>query len=130
MSKQTSHLDLMAASVVSVQAKSFQENQWGKRHAAAWNLPRGNEVGIVNLIRAIGRYADLHENGYHSRIGDDSFGAPIWIEMIRSARQLLNFDIGRLDGGTLDSLLCNMLKLEGYDSEGNQLGENQNGSVS
>lgn len=112
------HFDLRLESTRKLLASP---HEWKHRHAKAWNTPNDTERGLVHLIAALQLYADLHHANHGSRIGDDSFGAPLWVSMVRDCRQLLNFDCGRLDCGTLDSLLCDMLRLEGFDSEGDSL---------
>lgn len=89
---------------------------WWVRHAAAWQYPRGPEVGIVYMIRGLAAVADQHMRSYESRIGEDGVLGEAWVDSVRNVRTLLNGGCWRLDCGTLDSLLCAMLKLEGEES--------------
>lgn len=112
------HKDLIRASIETARTKDFQGNAWGARHAAAFSLPRGPEIGVVGLVHALAAYADNHFRTYDSTIGEDGFLGPRWADMIRNARALLNGDCGRLDCGTLDGLLCDMLVKEGFEVDG------------
>lgn len=91
--------------------------QWKQRHLDAVTLPRNNEVPIVQALRAWLYYADMHRNRYESGIGEDGVLGPAWAQWGDALRQLLNGDCGRLDCGTLDSILCNTLTDEGFDPD-------------
>jgi len=91
--------------------------QWIGRHVAAVQDPRLHERPIVSLIEAWLMYADSHQERFESTIGDDQFLGPEWAKIGASLRELLNGDLGRLDGGTLDGVLYDTLKAEGFDPE-------------
>ena len=97
--------------------KSFQENQWGKRHAAAMVAPTGFEVPIVSLIRALASYADAHLERYESPVGNDGVLGKEWLAIMQATRGLLNGELGRLDGGTLDGLLFELARHVGFDDK-------------
>ena len=91
---------------------------WVAQHMNAVNCPRNAaERSIVNAIESWLMYADFHSARYESGIGDDGVLGPAWAQWGASLRTLLNGDCGRLDCGTLDSLLCNTLTAEGFDPD-------------
>lgn len=92
-------------------------NHWVKQHAGAWLSPRGAEAPIVNLIKAWLNYADKHEEDLGSSIGEDYYLGDRWADIGFALRDLLNGELGRLDGGTLDGLICGALDAEGWDTD-------------
>lgn len=100
-----------------VRGQSFGENPWGMRHAEAWIIPHGSEVGIVGMIRAWAKYADQHRTRYESSIGDDGVLGVEWANIGRALLGLLNGELGRLDGGTLDGTIRDILSGEGCDPD-------------
>jgi hypothetical protein len=63
------------------------------------------------------RYADAHHSQYGSGIGRDGVLGPEWVQIGQGLRGLLNGCRGRLDGATLDGLLCLTLAQEGFDPD-------------
>lgn len=118
MTATQSHAELIRDTLEAVADKSFQENRWGERHYQAWHAPRHKERGVVDLLKAAANYADLHRHNHGSRIGEDYVLGPPWAQILVSVRALLNGECGRLDCGTLDSLILSMLTLEGFDEDG------------
>lgn len=91
---------------------------WGYRHWLAFQSPKRNsEAAIVGLMQAAANYADLHLASYGSKIGDDGVLGEHWADIVRGILGLLNGDCGRLDCGTLDGTLRDMLAAEGFDRE-------------
>jgi hypothetical protein len=111
------HQKLIADMLTTTANKRFQENQWGARHCAAWREPQGPEVGIVRMIEGVALYADHHAKRFESNVGEDGLLGPEVEQIIRSIRTLLNGECGRLDCGTLDRLLLDMLAAEGMGDE-------------
>src|SRR3990167_5950262 len=91
--------------------------EWGNRHLSAIRNPNKSEAGIVGMLRAWLEYADQHKARFESGIGEDRFLGPEWATMGKSLRTLLNDELGRLDGGTLDSIICEALTAEGFNPE-------------
>ena len=90
---------------------------WQDRHHAAWFHPsNGGEVRIVRLIQALAQYADQHgvSEGCGGKVGEDGYAGPYWLDMVKAARKLLGMDTGRLDSGTLDGLLFDMVEAAGF----------------
>lgn len=110
----TTHADILQEALTRA-AKMPNTGGWFERHLNAWHTPKKTEAPIVAFIKAIAQYADAHRERFETGIGDDGFLGPLWLEMIRSTRGLLNGDCGRLDCGTLDHMLCEMARAEGTD---------------
>jgi len=84
---------------------------WQHRHVAAITNPSTPaEKRIVRTLDAAEAvYVDLC---------DDSYGVPnVIVPMIRGLRNLLNYDIGNIDAGTIDRHLCDLLAQCGWDVE-------------
>ena len=89
----------------------------GTQHQKAITAPRGPEVGVVSLLRGWLQYADTHKARYDSGIGEDYVLGEDWRKMGFCLIGLLNGELGRLDGGSLDSLIRDTLKAEGFDPD-------------
>ena len=94
--------------------QDFQGNKWGERHYKAFQTDR---TGIAGMIKAWAHYADAHRTRYEASIGDDGFLGPEWAEIGKSLRALLNGDLGQMDGGTLDDMICDILSANGFDPD-------------
>jgi hypothetical protein len=113
----------MRAIVAKVTGKSFQENQWGKRHARAWDdaamFASGDAAdlsrSLVLMIRGWVAYADAHRKACESGITEDGVLGREWQRIGEALRSLLCGDLGPLDGGTLDSILCEVFENEGVE---------------
>jgi hypothetical protein len=118
-----SSVSIMQAIAAKAAGKSFQENQWGKRHAKAWDqaamyasgdaadLPRS----LVLMIRGWVAYADAHRKAYESGVTEDGMLGREWERIGIALRNLLCGNLGPLDGGTLDSILCEVFENEGVE---------------
>ena len=109
--------ETIRSSIAKVRSKKFQENAWGARHADAFDSPRGMERPIVGLYRALAEYADTHLARYASPIGDDGVLGDEWMQMLKALGGLLNGELGRLDGGTLDALRYALAETAGFTRE-------------
>lgn len=112
------HHDLISRNLQMIGRASFHENVWGPRHVAAWKEPQHAEAGIVGLITAAATYADNYRRQFESQLGDDAVLGEPWADILRGVLQLLNGDLGRLDGGTVDKLVRQMLSAEGFETDG------------
>jgi hypothetical protein len=108
------HKELITKSLEKASSQAFRENKWGQRHVAAWNEPQPVEAGVVGMVNAAAIYADHHRQRFESKLGDDGVLGDPWADVLRSVLVLLNGDIGRLDGGTVDGLVRSMLREEGF----------------
>jgi hypothetical protein len=90
---------------------------WMNRHLAAVLTPRnGIESALVQMFSGWLKYADEH-NRYETGIGSDYVLGVEWAKIGGALLGLLNGETGRLDCGTLDSLIRNVLSAEGIDPE-------------
>jgi hypothetical protein len=72
---------------------------------------------MVEMVSGWLRYADAVLHGYGSLIGKDAVLGPDWRGIGTGLRGLLNGDTGRLDCGTFDALLVNILRSQGFDPD-------------
>lgn len=107
----------LGASLLAAERKDFKGNGWGRRHVSAWADPQGPELPIRLMFQALASYADTYATRYDSRIGDDGFLGPAWLDMLKSLRTLLNGELGRFDGGTLDGLAHAIADAAGFEPE-------------
>lgn len=98
-------------------------NGWDTRHNSALHLGNGaaisstHEGAIVNMLRGWENYAKAHKVRFESPIGNDYVLGPAWQEIGQGIRTLLNGELGRLDGGTLDGFVLNTMAENGIDTE-------------
>lgn len=105
-----------AITKASANASGRGGNGWGDRHVRAWQAPCGPERPIRSLIVGLAQYADTHRDRFESDISEDYLlGRDYWLSMWKGARGLLNGELGRLDGGTLDGLLIDILEAAGFE---------------
>lgn len=104
-------------STITRTGKGPNDNGWATRHISAINAPRGAEVGIVSLLRGWMQYADTHSQRYESGIGEDGVLGDEWVKIGDALLGLLNGELGRLDGGSLDGLIRDTLRAEGFDPD-------------
>jgi hypothetical protein len=87
------------------------------RHLDAIARPRGPERPISGMLHAWLLYADSHQERYGSGIGQDGVLGPEWAAIGRALRGLLNGECGRLDCGTVDGIILDTLKAEGFGED-------------
>ena len=91
---------------------------WMLRHRDAIEKPRnGFELAMLHLVEGWLRYADAYGERFESGIGEDYVLGVFWSQIGASLRGLLNGDCGRFDCGTLDGLLSDTLRAEGFDPD-------------
>lgn len=100
---------------------------YARRHVAAFETPTTrNEYttregiagkAMTHAIRSWLLYADAHHAMYGSGVGDDGVLGPAWARIGFALRELLNGELGPLDGGTCDRILAAALRAEGYDPD-------------
>lgn len=107
----TTHKATIAQSLETI----ARRDAWGARHRAAWLQPaRGFERAIVGLVTALAEYADEQHATFERRVCDDHYLGSAWAKAVQGAQELLTGETGRLDRGTVDQLLQDMLELEGH----------------
>jgi len=90
---------------------------WKRRHLSAVMRPQGPERGIMDLFQGWLLYADYHKERFKGGIGEDYFLGPEWVKIGLAIRTLLNGELGRLNGGTLDAVILDTLSAEGFDGQ-------------
>ena len=91
---------------------------WRTRHTKAFVFPkRGLEASMVSMLQSWESHAVSHRERYDSAIGDDYVLGPEWGRIGRALLGLLNGELGRLDGGTLDGWIRNRLTEHGIDGD-------------
>ena len=105
-----------------VRCKEFHGNAWGLRHENAWITPsHGSEAMIKALITGWADYADEYHRASnfepHETLSQDGYAGAYWLKIGQSIIKLLSMDIGRFDGGTLDQLIRDIAKNEGFDPD-------------
>lgn len=98
--------------------KGNSDTGWKERHREAVLSPKaGYERAFVEMLSGWLRYADAVRNRWESGIGQDGVLGSEWVAIGSGLRGLLNGELGRLDGGTLDSILAHTLQEEGFDPD-------------
>lgn len=110
-------MDLIEKSLEKTQGKSFKGNSWGARHHACWRRGVGTAGAIANLVTSAAAYADEYARHFEGKIGDDGVLGDEWGRILRGIIGLLDGESGNLDCGTVDSLLREMARSQGYDKE-------------
>ena len=72
------------------------------------------EQALVSMLQGWKLQADAHEAQHGSKIAEDYFTGPQWLEIGKALRAMLNCEIGRLDGGTLDAFILSAIEAAGY----------------
>lgn len=90
---------------------------WHGQHNYAVNNPRGMERAIVAGCYLLERMAGEHKQLYDAPIGEDGFMGAAWLDILRGLRAALNGETGRLDCGTVDRWLLDMLARAGFTEE-------------
>ena len=85
------------------------------RHGAAWREPQPNEALVVGFTCSAAAYADKHHAKSDSTLRDAGISGEWWAESLSNTRDLMAGDCGRLDRGTVDALIRDMLKAEGFE---------------
>lgn len=91
--------------------------QWKERHISAMTAPHGVERPIVEMLNGWSRYAVAYRQRYESEIGTDSVLGHAWLNVAKGIHEMLNGEIGRLDAGTLDSVIRAELQVCGFDPD-------------
>jgi hypothetical protein len=87
------------------------------RVRARENDPASAHWAFLRLVTALADYSDAHRERFESSMGDDGFLGPAWLDILKGTRTLLNGETGRLDCGTVDSMLVRMAEAAGYEEE-------------
>lgn len=88
---------------------------WQQRHQAALENPQGCEIPIVGLFQALDSYIDTYYKRYQQTVFEDGVLFEGVKEIANGLRILLNGETGRLDCGTLDARLGQILRTCGVE---------------
>jgi len=96
---------------------------WKERHlnAVYEGLSDNSKVtlerAMVLMIKGWCLYAEAMKQQLDWNIGDDQVLGDEWFKIGEALRGLLNGDMGRLDGGTLDTIIADNLNEQGFDPD-------------
>jgi hypothetical protein len=92
---------------------------WKILHNAAVVMPSPVERPIVTMLEGWLEYSQqwTAQYGDESKLSDDQILGWAWGEIAVALRSLLNGDCGRLDCGTLDSIIYAALEKQGFDPD-------------
>ena len=108
-------------STLMAKQRTAESNGWELRHNSAVgksSLPRHMETSMIGLLENWKHYAKEHHKKNGALIADDGYCGPAWLEIGHGIRSLFSGEIGRLDGGTLDTFYCEVLEENGFNDEG------------
>jgi hypothetical protein len=109
--------EILSRHLIEAEQREFRGNAWGKRHVGAWIGPKEHEQGLRDAIYGWAMIAESHLRRYGSPIGDDGVLGPAWKQIGEGLIDLLNGEIGALDGGSLDGLIRTIAKESGAPFE-------------
>lgn len=69
---------------------------WQERHDHAVRFPSPEEAKVLELVKMAERWAEIAENDYLA-------ASEVATPLLQAAHSSLNWELGRLDGGTLDA---------------------------
>jgi hypothetical protein len=75
-------------------------------------------TSIETLLRAWELYAEAHLATYGTPIGSDYVLGAEWVAMGNALLGLLNGELGRLDGGTIDTKVRDIFEKHGFTRDG------------
>jgi hypothetical protein len=68
------------------------------------------ESALLQILNGMELYAKTYATQYEDQIGSDGLFRPIFEDMVDGFRQLLNGEMGRLDGAEMSTMLRNFSK--------------------
>lgn len=95
---------------ITLKDPSVNKSGWATRHNAAMYAPVGFERPIVGMINAIDQYCKNHAKQYGSDLWDDGVLCDGLEQLLLGLRVLLNGNCGRLDCGTIDHWICDLIQ--------------------
>ena len=98
-------MNAIEASIHETESKFGTPARWAERHLAAWRAPEGFEIALKAMIVGLSVYGRETQRQFSSQLGADYFLGPACKEIAEAIIVLLNGDLGRFDGGTLDALV-------------------------
>jgi|1_EtaG_2_1085319.scaffolds.fasta_scaffold09492_1 hypothetical protein len=89
---------------------------WIIRHFNAMDNPTSIEAPTVKIFQYLGDAIEAHEERYGTKLANDYILGAAWLEIAKQVRVLLNGELGRLDGGTLDKALYSLAQVAGFNN--------------
>lgn len=99
----------------SANAAESMKAQYNRHNAAILNPHPGFEAAMVRMLRGWEQYALAHRKACDAPIGDDGVLGSEWQAVGEALNGLLIGDIGRLDGGTVDSFIRGVMEANGVE---------------
>lgn len=94
----------------------FSGEAWARHHEEALLAPLHHERAILTIARGLEQYAEEHRGRYDDTpIGEDYVLGCAFEDIARGLLMLLNGEIGRLDGGTVDAAIRSMCAKHGVE---------------
>ncbi len=78
---------------------------------------RNFEAAILLQLRGLAMMAGAHVRRYEAPIAHDGFIGPAFCQALAALRAMLNGELGRLDGGTLDHAILELHEAAGFEGE-------------
>jgi hypothetical protein len=99
--------------------------EWMRRHMMAWELSDAGEstgkmkleATVRDLVIAWARHGEAHRIVHGTNIGEDQYLGFAWKAQAQALLMMLNGELGRLDGGTLDKIIRAVAETCGVDLE-------------
>lgn len=83
---------------------------WDKRHNEALENPLFFERAVVSMLTGLEMYIHDHQERYEDEVFNDGVLSRYIVDVANGIRGLLNGETGRLDCGTIDARLVEILK--------------------
>lgn len=129
--KAPTHLDyrIVLNNAMEAVAPGMRQTRWGDGSVNDWWIrhrdtfeelgmtPGKKEHPVASLIRALGLYETRHFEDHGRLIAHDGYLGPVWLSMYAGVRDLLNGELGAMDGGLLSSMLTKLARNAGFSEE-------------
>lgn len=90
--------------------KGVLKTGWDERHNSALSNPKGPEIPITTLLLGLEDYMHSYSVRFNTEIYEDGVLGDGVIDIVKGIRTLLNGETGRLDCGTIDARLVEILR--------------------
>ena len=103
-------------------ARNTDQTGWARGNFTAATFPSTPyEIAIVALCEGIQRYVDAYAQTNNPEDSEMDYLTGDWVgNVIEGVRGMLNGDLGRLDGGTVDAWLLYVAEEIGYDCDASE----------
>ena len=103
-------------------ARDLDQTGWARGNFTAATFPSTPyEIAIVALCEGIQKYVDAYAQTNNPEDSEMDYLTGDWVgTIIDGVRGMLNGDLGRLDGGTVDGWLVYVAEEIGYDCDASE----------